>query len=139
MDLNRKERIIGIVVVTILIIVLVPLLFSSSQKAAEQPTLSAAIPAAPNKPLIKKAPAQKTAQAWVVQLGTFANKANVDGLIKKLQNKGFAAYSKKQKSANEYIYQVLVGPEIDREKAKELLHNLQNTFKLKGIIVRYEP
>ena len=138
MDLNLKQRIIGIVVLVILIIVLIPLLFTSSGKVVKKSELTTRIPTPPAAPVIKQPTAEKTAKAWAVQLGTFANKSNADNLLKKLQKRGFTAYIKKQKSLDEYIYQVLVGPEIDRAKAKELLENLQNSFQVKGLIVRYK-
>jgi DedD protein len=137
-DLSLKQRIIGIVVIVILVIVLIPLLFTSSQRVVKKTELSTSMPSPPKKPVIKKPAEKKTTQAWVIQLGTFSNKTNANNLIKKLQNKGFTAYIKKQKSADKAIYQVFVGPEIEHEKAKEVLQNLQNTFQLKGLIVRYK-
>jgi len=137
-NLNQKQRIIGIAVLVILILLLVPLLFTGSAKVIKKSELNTDIPNPPSKPVIKKIKQQNQAKAWVIQLGTFADKDNANNLIKKLQGKGFNAYSKQQKSANKYIYQVFVGPETDYNKTKAWLKNLQDSFKLKGLIIRYK-
>ena len=82
--------------------------------------------------------AQKVPDAWVIQLGTFANAANVKALIAKLRKDGLAAYQRKAVVGNRQLIQVFVGPEIEKTKLQPLLNELKNKFNLHGVVRRYK-
>lgn len=80
----------------------------------------------------------KPPQAWVVKLGTFANKANVDRLVDKLRKDGYDAYEKALQRQNKTYTQVYVGPEIRKQKASDIQKQLASQFKLQGVVVEYQ-
>ncbi len=78
-------------------------------------------------------------QAWVVQLGTFSEKAHVVRLIKKLRKKGFDAYMRPFSNAEgKHLFRVYVGPEIRLDSVKELRKKLQKKFHLNGVVKKYK-
>ncbi len=80
------------------------------------------------------------ASAWVVQLGSFADPANAQALIKTLRDKGFAAYTQTTKnSKGKVITRVLVGPEVQKLRAQDLLASLNKQLQLKGVLAPYNP
>ena len=135
MDLRVKQRIIGIVVIIILLAVVIPLFFTGSKKIIKRTELSSTIPTPPPAPVIK--PRQEP-QAWIIQVASFGNRNNAVKLVKKLKNKGIAAYVKKDGAAPNYIYHVFVGPLLSRDKTDALVKNLQKTFHLQGLVKRYQ-
>lgn len=68
--------------------------------------------------------------AWVVQLGSFKNKAHAQKLLSKLKGHGFSPYIKKTKRA----WQVVIGPEFKKSDAQQLIRQINKQFKIKGII-----
>ncbi len=90
------------------------------------------------KSIIKNAPAASQAEAWTIQIGSFSDKNNALQLVKKLRNKGFAAYSNEVKTGAVSMTRVFVGPELQREKAETILNQLQQQFGLKGVIAKYQ-
>lgn len=78
-----------------------------------------------------------TPVAWVVQLGSFADKINAENLMKKLQTNGFAAYSHIIKSPQGgTLVKVVAGPYLQRNEATNAQLKIQQTFNLKGIVVK---
>ncbi len=77
-----------------------------------------------------------SAEAWVVQLGSFSDKANVHKLIKQLREKGFSAYTREVKTGQGVLLRVLVGPELRRADADKTAAKLQKTLNIKGMVVR---
>jgi cell division protein FtsN len=61
--------------------------------------------------------------ALVVQLGSFASRANADRLAHQLKGQGFAA-SVSQGTSGRHLYRVRVGPVHDRAAATQLLSKL---------------
>jgi DedD protein len=62
--------------------------------------------------------------SWVVQLGSFASRANAERLARQVRTRGFPA-SVSQGSSGRHLYRVRVGPVRDREAASELAGRLQ--------------
>ena len=76
-------------------------------------------------------------KGWLVQIGSFSNKANADHMVQKLRKKGFTAYVHEQHHGHTVIRAVQVGPAINRAKAEQLRKKLYQAFKLKGYLIKY--
>lgn len=57
--------------------------------------------------------------------------------MKTLRAKGFAAYINQVQAGASYVNRVYVGPELDKSKAQALLKQLQQSFGLKGVVVKF--
>ncbi len=78
--------------------------------------------------------------AWVIQVGSFSNRDNAEGLVEKLQAKKFPAFLEQTEVEGKTLFRVRVGPEIDEKLAQKLLKNLNKTLKplkLKGSLKKY--
>ncbi len=74
----------------------------------------------PEKPAAKSQPVQSGSE-WAVQLGSFANQKNAQGLVDKIKGKGFSAYLLPlARNGQKTLYRVRVGPRDERSKANEL-------------------
>ena len=71
-------------------------------------------------------PAQAPRGAWTVQLGTFSSQANAERLVRELQGKGFAAFSKESSSGGRKLYRVRVGPASEHSGAVALAARLRS-------------
>jgi DedD protein len=58
---------------------------------------------------------------WVVQVGSFTEQARADALVTQLREAGLPAFSEQVTSQAGISYKVQVGPEINRERAVEVL------------------
>ena len=78
-------------------------------------------------------------QAWVLRLGTFQDKLNVDHLVKRLRVSHFDAYYKVKKDAGgRDLYRVYVGPEIKMSNVEKLKDKIYHQFHIKGLIKKYK-
>ena len=104
---------------------------------AEKPpaTAESATTRAPEGPAPRAAPAQPVTASpannaagglgtWVVQLGSFARRANAEKLARSVRAKGFKV-SVSQESSGRRLYRVRVGPPQDRAAAGALAAQLQ--------------
>jgi cell division septation protein DedD len=73
---------------------------------------------------------------WTIQLGSFSEKANANKLVTQLQSKGFHAFAE-QDELKKNVHRVLIGAEVDRAVADQIVVKLQNQLNIKGIVVRY--
>jgi DedD protein len=78
-------------------------------------------------------------KGWSVQLGTFGNEANAKRLVSKLKQSGYPAYITTKQSGSRKLNVVLVGPQLNKSDAQNLINILAQQYKLKGIIVKYQP
>lgn len=77
-------------------------------------------------------------EGWAVRLGTFAEQANADELLSRLREAGYKAYTRPVDSQQGPLTAVFVGPWLDRARGNEYLEELQDRFRLSGMLVRYE-
>ena len=59
--------------------------------------------------------------AWMIQVGSFSLRDNAENLVKQLREKSFAADIEQVSVKGNMLFRVLVGPEVDRNKAEKLL------------------
>lgn len=107
---------------------------------APQPSGTAAAPAPAPTPAAPADTFQLDARglpvAWVVQVGSFSSGANAEKLQKKLQDKGYKAYTQTGAGG---VVRVYVGPKLSRERAEAQRDAINKGFKLKSIVVRFPP
>ncbi len=78
---------------------------------------------------------------WVVQVGSFSQRDNAEKLVKELQGKKYAAFTDQVDVNGMILHRVLVGPEVDKKNAEQLLVKLNELLKpkkLSGKIKRYQ-
>jgi DedD protein len=91
----------------------------SPREAPETPTQAAAGAATPGEPTSST----EASGAFVVQLGSFASRANADRLARQVHAQGFQV-SVSQGSSGRHLYRVRVGPAHDRAAATALAQQL---------------
>ncbi len=74
---------------------------------------------------------------WVIQVGSFSNRANAVELKDKLRKNGFKSFVESFENTGESSHRVRIGPEADRGRAEESLSMLKSKLKINGIIVSY--
>jgi DedD protein len=81
------------------------------------------------------APAAATSGAWMVQLGSFASRANAERLARQVRGRGFQV-SVSQESSGRRLYRVRVGPVQDRGAASLLADKLRATGHAGSVVPR---
>lgn len=76
-------------------------------------------------------------QAWVVQVGSFAEKRNAESLRDKLRESDFSAFVEPAEVGDRRMYRVRVGPELEKRMAERLKVDLQKQLQIAGQIRRY--
>jgi cell division septation protein DedD len=100
----------------------------AAQPAAQEPPSSPPPAAAGTQPPAARAAAPPAASAtgsgaYVVQLGSFASRANADRLARQVRSQGFPVSV--SQGASGHLYRVRVGPARDRAAASELSQQLR--------------
>lgn len=76
--------------------------------------------------------------AYVIQLGSFSHKSNVDALTNKLRGNGFKAFTKPVKTPNGTLTKVFVGPSLNKAELEAKLPELKKLTKLNGRLTQFE-
>lgn len=85
---------------------------SDAAAAASRPQPAAAPPATPG-------------SDWMIQLGSFASRANAERLVRELKARGYAAFLTESANGARKLYRVRVGPASDRATAQALAAKLR--------------
>lgn len=122
---------------------------SQQAKVKEQTTLVKEVNASAPKPLKPtpkpqyakqvKPSAQFQKQLWVLRLGSFRNKPNVDALIAKLEDAGVQTFVKPVKAKAGMLYRVFVGPKENKNQLFEAQKTLKELTGLNGQITQFDP
>lgn len=78
-------------------------------------------------------------EAWVVQLGSYSNKNNVDRLVDKLEKAGYTVFTRPIKTKTKTLTKVFVGPEISKSKLERELTKLAKISEVQGKIAKFVP
>jgi DedD protein len=78
-------------------------------------------------------------QAWVIQLGSFRHKNNVNELVNKLKSNGYTVFTKPIKTKNGTLTKVFVGPELIKSSLEKKLSGLKKLTDVQGKISRFYP
>lgn len=85
-----------------------------------------------------QAPAAKIGlRAWVVQVGSFADRKNAMQVVKKLRAAGFDTFLEEAQVSGKTVFRVRVGPEADRLRAQALVPQIKAAVGLDGSVRRY--
>ncbi|MCB1851419.1 MAG: SPOR domain-containing protein [Gammaproteobacteria bacterium] len=83
---------------------------------------------------------RESLSAWVIQVGSFSQRDNAENLVKQLREKSFAADIEQVSLKGSMLFRVLVGPEVDRARAEQLLTRVNTEIKplkLEGTLRSY--
>jgi len=94
-----------------------------SAQPPAQPPPAAAKPIPPE-PTAASLPPKPVAGGWVVQVGTFGQKANAERLVASLAKKGFKSFLSPMDRDGKVLYRVHVGPAGSRSDAEQLRERL---------------
>ncbi|HWZ64203.1 MAG TPA: SPOR domain-containing protein [Steroidobacteraceae bacterium] len=94
--------------------------------APPAPPTAAPEPVAAAPPASPPVPKSTTAGGFVVQLGSFANRANADRLAQQVRARGFPVLVSRS-NKGKHLYRVQVGPARDHAGAEQLLTRLRAT------------
>lgn len=93
-----------------------------------------------NAKVIKALPEKAKANtAWVIQLGSFRHKNNVDELVKKLEKAGYTVFTKPIKTKTGTLTKVFVGPELIKTSLEKKIPKLKQLTKVQGKVARFSP
>ncbi len=108
---------------------------------ATTPTTAPAVKITPVTPAQTSSKKEVTSplMAYSIQVGTFENHANAKKLASSLREAGYTAYVTDNISAGKVLKRVMVGPSSNRAEAQKTSAKLQQDFKLKTLIVKYDP
>jgi DedD protein len=91
-------------------------------KPAPAPAPAPPVTASPKPPTV--AAERSGSSSWVVQVGTFGQKANADRLVVNLKKDGFDAFVSPTERSGKELYRVRVGPAGSREAATAIAGRL---------------
>ncbi|MEN8206552.1 MAG: SPOR domain-containing protein [Pseudomonadota bacterium] len=101
---------------------------------APKPARKAPAPAPSPKPAKK---AKAPIKGWFVQVGSFGQEMNANGLRSRLNSAGYDTRLQKIAIGKGYAYRVLVGPANSRATAEKLAANLKSGQQLAGMVIEY--
>ena len=76
-------------------------------------------------------------QAWVVQVGSFAEERNAEALRDKLRAAEFTAFVETAHIGERKMYRVRVGPELEKRVAEQLKDEIHAELQIAGQLRRY--
>jgi|SRR5690606_12808328 len=77
--------------------------------------------------------------SWVLQVASFSDAKRADQLKKSLQAKNYKTFTRTANKDNKKVIRVLIGPEIDTKKLANIKVAVDRDFKVKSIVVKFEP
>ena len=105
--------------------------------ADEQANVSVSV-VKPEKSFERPAESNLTDFAYVIQLGSFSDRGNVDNLLAKLKGAGFTAFTRPVETPSGTLTKVYVGPELEKEILEAQLIKLKALTKLNGKVTVFE-
>lgn len=110
-------------------------------KIAEDQTPVTIVKTPPNPPKKEVGPVMPKFEinAWILQLGSFKHKKNVDALEKRLTDAGFKVFVKPVQTKSGLLSKVFVGPELERKSLEKAQKTLKELTGLDGKITEFDP
>lgn len=161
MDDGLKQRLVGAIVLVALAVIFIPMIFDDAKLEPED--IRVTIPPRPAMPPVKitqpeppavrpqetvvaaeDAPStgeaqlpQQLPESWVLQVASFKERENADALRDRLRKEDYKAYVRFRPHKEPALARVFVGPELDRRVVERYKEELQQKFKLDGIVVQF--
>ncbi|WP_299269100.1 SPOR domain-containing protein [uncultured Psychrosphaera sp.] len=112
-----------------------------SKPVEDKKTKTVVTKVVPVKPIIEVKPvkADFKKDAWILQLGSFKHKGNVDALEKRLKKAGFKVFIRPIETKSGILSKVFVGPELERKDLEEAQKTLKELTGLNGTITKFVP
>lgn len=115
---------------------------------AEPPAEPPPEPAQPARPAVQPSPSPAAAatqseplpvppRGWYIQVGSFSQQMNAEGLRDRLQAAGHSTRLQAINIGKAQVYRVLVGPATSRASAEQQNVRLEKQQKIKGIVIEY--
>lgn len=98
------------------------------------PPTAAGVPAAGGGEADRPGAASATLRSWVVQVGSFSQQDNAEGMAQQLRAAGFDTVIEKAELDGQTLYRVQVGPEAAEARAELLRQRIHKTLKLDGSV-----
>lgn len=97
---------------------------------------------APEPVPVEVAPASKPnaeamASGWVIQLGTFRHKKNVEQLVKQLEGADYRVFTRPIKTSSGMLTKVFVGPDVNKSALERELPQLKSLTDLRGKVTEF--
>jgi DedD protein len=108
-----------------------------TQTSTDLPAKSSTAPEVKSEPLTRPESSNFTQMAYVIQLGSFSHKSNVEALTKKLTENGFKTFTRPVKTPNGTLTKVFVGPDLNKAKLEAKLPELKKLTKLNGRLTQF--
>lgn len=111
---------------------------SETQATEPEPTDEPAANDAATAPEAEQPPVTESGRQYIVQLGSFSDELNANGLVENVENSGFEAFVEPLFSEQGTVWRVRMGPFASREQANERAESLRERIGRDGLIMRYE-
>jgi DedD protein len=76
---------------------------------------------------------------WILQVGSFEEKASASGFVNQLRQQKYKAFSKRIEVNGSIRYRVYVGPKISKSRAQTDKQNIDRAFNTDAIILHFVP
>ncbi|PCJ92004.1 MAG: hypothetical protein COA46_05505 [Porticoccaceae bacterium] len=77
--------------------------------------------------------------AWVLQVGSFRDKAVAKNLEKKLLNDGYQAFIREKKDSKGILSRVFIGPKVLKKKLVQEKIAIDKKYSVDTFLIRFEP
>lgn len=77
--------------------------------------------------------------AWILQVASFSDADKAESLTNKLLADNYEAYSRSSTTSGKTIYRVYVGPKILKQALLDEKSAIEQKYKLKTLLLRFEP
>lgn len=78
-------------------------------------------------------------KAWVIQLGSFRHKKNVESLVEKLKKNGYTVFTRPIKTKSGELTKVFIGPELIKSSLEKKIQPLKKLTNVEGKIALFKP
>ena len=83
-------------------------------------------------------PVKKDQYAWVIHLGSFKHKKNVDDLMAKLKGAGYTAFTQPIKTQKGTLTKVIIGPNLHKAELEKAIPKLKSLTSVQGRIAKFK-
>lgn len=82
---------------------------------------------------------ESTADAWVIQVGSFGERTGAEALLQRLIDDGYKAYRRAQQRNGRELHLIFVGPVLSRTEADRQQTAIEDQYDLQVLVRRFTP